>query len=116
MKSIFKIIFDGNPKQLEISKNVLNIAIRIAGYINNNPGASDFFAITNIKEEAFAKLLGTLKASYEAMELEDSILLLSLDEEDYYILDRVFWYGRNFGDDIPELEALHDDMWEVEIP
>jgi hypothetical protein len=116
MQNMFKVVADGNPQEVEMSPNVLDMAIAIAKHIQKNPMESDFFAITNIKEENFEKLLQTLENSHEAFKGDEGVLSISLDKEDYDIFDRVFWYGRNFGDDIPELEELHDNMWDVEIP
>ncbi len=113
MKYIFKIVAEGNPTQLEMSREVLGLAIRISSYINDNFMASDFFTIGNVSQEDVSKFLGSLKEAQDAIDSVDDPLSLSIDEEQYHIFGRVFWYGRNFGDDIEELEAVHDDIWDV---
>ncbi|MDH5723640.1 MAG: hypothetical protein OEY94_10015 [Alphaproteobacteria bacterium] len=43
----------------------------------------------------------------------DTMLSLSLDQNQYNVFERVFMYGRTFGDDIAELESVHDDIWNI---
>ena len=74
---------------------------------------SDFFTICNTRQEVLAEFLGTLQEAQTTMTSKDTTILLSLDNEEYRIFDYAFWYGRNFGDDIEELEAVHDDIWDI---
>ncbi len=115
MKNMFRILAKGNPTQLEMSRNVLDLGTKITSYINDNFTASDFFTIGNARHEDVSKFLDFLKEAQDAMNSDDDILSLSLDKGQYRIFGTVFWYGRNFGDDIPELEALHDDICDIEI-
>ena len=46
----------------------------------------------------------------------DTIGFIYLDKGQYCVLEAIFWFGRNFGDDVAELEELHDDIWNVDIP
>ncbi|KXI26710.1 hypothetical protein [Paraglaciecola hydrolytica] len=120
MKHVFKIIIDGNPIQLALGRNVLDILIIISRYIHENNVASDFFTIGNTRDHAVAEFLEILQEAKSRMKPEDDNVVLSLkrefdtyDGDQYNILERVLWYGSNFGDDISDLEPLHDDIWDV---
>ena len=116
-----KILSDEDVIQLEVGRAVLDNAIRIAIYINNNFDESDFFTIGNTRHHVVNHFLEILQNEYERMKLEDDQVLLSFkrdmsgsyDSDHYHMLERILWYGSNFGDDIPELEPFHDDMWDI---
>jgi hypothetical protein len=120
-KYTFKINSDKDSIHLELGRGVLDNAIRIATYIKNNFDASDFFTIGNTRYHVLTHFLETLQNAHGRMKPEAFKVLLSLkrdmsgnfDNDQYHILERVLWYGSNFGDDIPELEPFHDDMWDI---
>ena len=121
MNDTFKIIIDGNPIQLEVGRGVLDMAIRITSYINNNFDESDFFTIGHTRNHVVAHFLEILQEAKVRMMLKDDKVLLSFkrdmlgnfDSDHYHMFKRVLWFGSNFGDDIPELEAYHDQMWDI---
>lgn len=121
MKIIFKIIENEDPIQLEVGRDVLDMAIRITSYIKNNFDESDFFTIGNTRDHVVAQFLEILQEAHKRIKLEDDKVLLSLkrdmsgdfDSDLYHMLKRVLWYGSNFGDDIPELELYHNQMWDI---
>ncbi|MFD2588926.1 MULTISPECIES: hypothetical protein [Flavobacteriaceae] len=121
MRNIFKIIADKDPIQLEVGRPVLDMAIRIGSYIKNNFDESDFFTIGHTREHVVTHFLEILQEAHERMKPEDDRVLLSFkrdmsghyDSDHYHMLKRVLWYGSNFGDDIPELEPYHDQIWDV---
>lgn len=113
MRNIFKIIADEDPVQLEVGRDVLDMAIRIASYINSNFDASDFFTIGNTSHEGVARFLETLQETHgRIMSAHDKVSLI-LRRNEYHMLETVLWYGSNFGDDIPELELYHNQMWDI---
>ncbi len=55
---MFKVFADGNPKQVEMTQDVLDMAIAISNYVQENPMESDFFCIRpSIDEQQFADTL-----------------------------------------------------------
>lgn len=114
---MIKVIENNNPIKLEISKDTLHLTTAIATYIENNPMESDFFCMCpSIEENIFAEALGVLRQAGNRMNMHDMTALIYLNKEQYCVLEAIFWFWRNFGDDMPELEALHDDIWNVDIP
>ena len=114
---MIKVIENNNPIKLEISKDTLHLAIAIATYIENNPMESDFFCMRpSIEENIFDEALDVLRQTGNSMNVYDTIGFIYLDREQYCVLEAIFWFGRNFGDDVTELAALHDDIWNVDIP
>jgi len=117
----FRIIVDENPIQLEVGRNVLDMTIRISSYIHNNFEASDFFTIGHTRQYVVTQFLEVLQEAMSITRVEDDKVLLSLkrdllgnyDRDQYHMLERVLWYGCNFGDDIPELEPYHDEIFEI---
>lgn len=120
-KYTLRIIADEDPIQLEIGRAVLDMAIKISSYINNNFDESDFFTIGHTRDHVVTHFLKILQETYGQMMPEDDKVLLSFkrdmsghyDSDHYHMLERVLWYGSNFGDDIPELEPYHDQMSDV---
>ncbi len=110
-----RIVSEGNPIELEMNGCVLDLVLRIFVYINNNPLESDFFCIVSTRhtEADFQSLFTALKSARNSLGGEDDMASLRLDREQNYIFERVLWYGRNFGDDIEELETFHDDFYYV---
>ena len=115
MKYIFRITAEGNPIQLIIGRDVLDIAVRISNYINSNFVASDFFTLGNTCHEAVTQFLEVLQTAQD-----DKVNLSfkrnqsdNFDRDQFNMLERVLWYGSNFGDDIPELEPFHDDIYSI---
>ena len=96
-----------------MSRDVLKLAIMVSDYINNNFMESDFFTLGNVEPEEFSKFLLLLKNTQNVTRTDNSPLTLLLDGNYYNRLETVLWYGRNFGDDIKELEAVHDDLYEI---
>lgn len=43
VQNMFKVFADGNPKQVEMTQDVLDMAIAISNYVQENPMESDFF-------------------------------------------------------------------------
>ncbi len=113
MKNTLKIINDGNPTQLEVGRDVLDVTIRISSYINDNFTASDFFTIGNTSHDEVVMFLEILEEAQGRMKLEDDKITISLKRYQYSMFESVLWYGSNFGDDIPELEPFHDDIWDI---
>ncbi|PZX55569.1 hypothetical protein [Algoriphagus chordae] len=121
MKYIFRVIEEGNPTQLEIGQDVLDVLIKISSYINTDFVASDFFTLGNTSHHALTQFLELLQDAQGQMKLENNKVLLTLkrdrfdkfDRDQYHLLKNVLWYGSNFGDDIPELESLHDDIYNM---
>ncbi len=113
---MFKVVADGNPKQVEMTQDVLDMAIAISNYIQKNPMESDFFCICpSIDEQEFADTLTALKRLKEEVVRGNDVSYVFLDNDQYNTLDRILGYGRNFADDIPELESLHDSICEIEV-
>ena len=115
-----KYFSDKDPIRLEVGRAVLDHAVRIATYLNNNFDESDFFTIGNTRHHVVASFLAILQNAQRMKREGDKVLLSferdmsgSYDSDHYHMLERVLWYGSNFGDDIPELEPFHDDMWDI---
>lgn len=102
-----------NQTRIDTNSHVLDLAIRISKYITTNFTASDFFIFGNTRQEEVAKLLDFLKEIQSAHKIEDESISLYIDQAHYRIFENLFRYGQMFGDDIKELEALHDDIWEI---
>lgn len=114
---MIKIIENDNPIKLKICIDTLYLATAIATYIENYPMESDFFCMRpNIEENIFAEALGVLRQARNSMNKHDKICFIYLDKWQYCVLEAIFWFGRNFGDDVAELEELHDDIWNVDFP
>lgn len=114
---MIKIIKNNNPIKLKISKDTLHLAIAIATYIENNPMESDFFCMRpSIEENIFVKALDVLRQAKNSLNTVDMTYFVFLDKKQYFVLEAIFWFGKNFGDDVTELKALHDDIWNVKIP
>ena len=110
-KYTLKILADEDPIQLEVGRPVLDMAIRITSYINTNFDESDFFTIGNTSHNAVNQFLELLKEGQGGMKLEQDNISLKIYQ--YDMLESVLWYGSNFGDDIPELEPHHDQIWDI---
>lgn len=116
MKYIIKIITKGNTTQLEMSRDILDVMTRLSSYINDNYTASDFFTLGDTRHEVFAEYFIVLQDTLNAMNPKDTTVSLNLGRKQYHIFDSVVWYGINFGDDIEEFEAEHDDICDIVIP
>ena len=117
VNNMIKIIENDNPIKLEIGRDTFYLATEIATYIENNPMESDFFCMRpDIEENIFAGVLGVLRQARNSMNKHDTIGFIYLDRGQYCVLEAIFWFGRNFGDDVAELEELYDDIWNVHIP
>lgn len=110
---MFKIVVGGNPTELEMSRDVLDMAVKISGYIDKNFVKSDFFTLGNVGHEAFSKFRSSIEEAQSSTSVEGDTISLSLVSEEYRLFDTVMWYGSNFGDDIAELELLHNDICDV---
>jgi len=113
MKSMFKVVAQGDPMHIEMSPDVLNMAAKISSYIDNNFVESDFFTIGNIAHEGFSKFRNFIEEVQSSASVKNNTISLSFVTEQYRLFDTVMWYGSNFGDDIAELESLHDDICDV---
>jgi hypothetical protein len=110
---MFEIVGEGNPKQLKMSWNVLDMAIRIAKYLYDNFDASDIYEIHMTTQEQFAGFLNALQKSQDARSPEATTVLLSLDREQYGILEIAFLSARHYFDDVEEFEEEFNDIWVV---
>ena len=111
MKTMFKVATESNLTQLEMSQDVLDLAIIISDYIEKKPMESDFFCIRpSITEDQFTDVLKKLKQTKSELAEETETTSLSLEEGEYQVFEALFSYAYNFGDDIPELEAHHDQI------
>ncbi|WP_417517722.1 hypothetical protein [Marinobacter sp.] len=113
MKNIFKIVAQGNPINLEMGPDALDIVLKITAYIDNNFMESDFFTLGNVVHEDFSSVRRYIQNAKNSTTNEDDTVSLSLDLEQYRLFNNIIWYGVNFGDDIPELESLHDDICDI---
>jgi len=113
MKNMFKIVAQGDPTHVEMSPDVLDMALKISTYIDNNFDESDFFTLGNVGHEDFSKFRSSIEEAQSGISDESDTVSLSFDTEQYRLFDTVMWYGSNFGDDITELEPLHDDICDV---
>jgi len=110
---MFKVVAQGDPTHVEMSPDVLDMAAQISTYIDNNFIESDFFTLGNVRHEDFSKFRSSIEEAQIDASDESDTVSLSLDKEQYRLFDAVMWYGSNFGDDIAELEPLHDDICDV---
>ena len=115
MQNMFKVVADGNPKQVEMTQDVLDMAIAITSYISNNFMESDFFTLGSTDEDNINRFLDVLKDAKARASEDGSMISIDLDEQNSHLCEQILWYGRNFGDDIPELESLHDSICDIEI-
>lgn len=115
MKPMFKIVAEGNPKQCETSRDFLDLAVQITSYLVTNFQSSDFNEMTQITQSDLNDFLELLQNSQGQITLGDDSISLSLNPETFNLLNRVFWYGRNYGDDITELSQIHDEICRIEL-
>ncbi len=113
MKNMFRVVSQGDPTHVEMSPDVLHVAVRISDYIDNNFVKSDFFTLGNVGYEDFSKFRNSIEKAHNSISPEEAMVSLSLDSEDFRLFDTLMWYGCNFGDDIAELEPFHDDICDV---
>jgi hypothetical protein len=107
---MFKVETQKDSVQLEMNPEELNLAVRIASYIDENFDASDFFTIGNTSHEGLKVLANILKNKQKNLQQDCTKLSLSLDKERYRIFKQVFMHGRSFLDDTEEFEAEHDEI------
>lgn len=99
MKNMFKIVADGNPTQLEMSRDVLDLAVQVTSHINDNFESSDFFAIRHTEQEEISMFLSFLNEAQNAMQPEDDMVSLALNPEQYRHFENVFIHAHNFMDE-----------------
>lgn len=58
---MFKIVAEGNPTQLDMSRDVLDLAIKVTQTIVDDFEGSDFWEITTYKQDVVENLLEILK-------------------------------------------------------
>lgn len=96
---MFKIVADGNPTQLEMSRDVLDLAVQVTSHINDNFESSDFFAIRHTEQEEISMFLSFLNEAQNAMQPEDDMVSLALNPEQYRHFENVFIHAHNFMDE-----------------
>lgn len=96
MKEKFIIIFNENPSRVEVNKNVLDLAIRVTNYINDNFDASDYFTIGNESHEKVFKFLIFLKENHGLLQTEVDLLPINIDTVHFSMLENIFIYASNF--------------------
>ncbi len=111
MKTMFKAATESNLTQLEMSQDVLDLALRITNYIHSNFLESDFFTLGNAEQEDLDRFYETLKDAKNNS--EGDLVSIEMECEQFRIFEKIFWYGANFGDDVPELEDYHDEIWDA---
>ncbi|MDH5723641.1 MAG: hypothetical protein OEY94_10020 [Alphaproteobacteria bacterium] len=111
MSETFKILTEGNPTQIEMSREDLDLAVEVTSKLIDDFEGSDFWELSMYTKDVVENLLETLKAAQSTMSDEGTMLSLSLDKEQYWVLKRVFIHVQNFMEE--EFEAEFDRIDEI---
>ena len=114
MKNMFKIMAEGNPTELEMSRDVLDMALRLAEFTDKNYERADFFTVGRTRHSDFKNFLQTLQETNNRLQGDDDTISIHLDKEHFRIFQNVFTVARMFFDDMPEFdEQTYDEIYDM---
>ncbi len=97
---MFRIVSDNYPVEIEMSEDILDLALMIGSYIEDNLVASDFFTLGNTNHEGIKMLMAKLREKKVAMTSDGNAIVFEFEKETHRLFEELFAYGYKFWDDI----------------